>query len=55
MCSSDLLAVSLGVVVVMVVATAFGVVPLSLGVAAHEGSTVVVCLNSLRLLFGRNA
>jgi Cd2+/Zn2+-exporting ATPase len=49
------LAVSLGVVVVMVVATAFGAVPLSVGVAAHEGSTVVVCLNSLRLLFGRNA
>jgi cation transport ATPase len=23
------------------------------GVAAHEGSTVVVCLNSLRLLFAR--
>lgn len=49
------LAISLGVVVVMVVATAFGAVPLALGVAAHEGSTVVVCLNSLRLLFGRNA
>jgi Cd2+/Zn2+-exporting ATPase len=48
------LTVSLGVVVVMVVATAFGAVPLSVGVAAHEGSTVVVCLNSLRLLFGRN-
>ena len=25
--------------------------PLSLGVAAHEGSTVIVVLNSLRLLF----
>ncbi len=49
------LAISLGVVVVMVVATIFGVVPLAIGVAAHEGSTVVVCLNSLRLLFGRNA
>ncbi len=48
------LAISLGVVVVMVVATALGAVPLSLGVAAHEGSTLVVCLNSLRLLFGRN-
>lgn len=48
------LAVSLGVVVVMVVATAFGAVPLAVGVAAHEGSTLVVCLNSLRLLFGRN-
>ena len=47
------LAISLGVVIVMVLATAFGAVPLALGVAAHEGSTVVVCLNSLRLLFGR--
>jgi Cd2+/Zn2+-exporting ATPase len=49
------LAISLGVVIVMVVATAFGAVPLAIGVAAHEGSTLVVCLNSLRLLFGRNA
>jgi Cd2+/Zn2+-exporting ATPase len=49
------LAISLGVVVVMVIATAFGAVPLAVGVAAHEGSTLVVCLNSLRLLFGRNA
>ena len=48
------LTISLGVVVVMVVATAFGAVPLSIGVAAHEGSTLVVCLNSLRLLFGSN-
>jgi Cd2+/Zn2+-exporting ATPase len=48
------LTISLGVVIVMVVATAFGAVPLSIGVAAHEGSTLVVCLNSLRLLFGRN-
>jgi Cd2+/Zn2+-exporting ATPase len=48
------LAISLGVVVVMAVASGFGVVPLAVGVAAHEGSTVVVCLNSLRLLFGKN-
>ena len=48
------LTVSLGVVVVMVTATALGTVPLAIGVAAHEGSTLVVCLNSLRLLFGRN-
>ncbi len=46
------LAISLGVVVLMAIAAIFGVVPLALGVAAHEGSTVVVCLNSLRLLFG---
>jgi Cd2+/Zn2+-exporting ATPase len=48
------LAISLGVVVVMALASMLGVVPLAIGVAAHEGSTVVVCLNSLRLLFGRN-
>ncbi|HWL16313.1 MAG TPA: cation-translocating P-type ATPase [Opitutus sp.] len=49
------LTISLGVVIVMVIATAWGAVPLAIGVAAHEGSTLVVCLNSLRLLFGRNA
>jgi Cd2+/Zn2+-exporting ATPase len=48
------LAISLGVVIVMIVATAWGAIPLAIGVAAHEGSTLVVCLNSLRLLFGRN-
>lgn len=48
------LTISLGVVIVMVIATAVGAVPLAIGVAAHEGSTLVVCLNSLRLLFGRN-
>ena len=49
------LTISLGVVIFMVIATAFGAVPLAVGVAAHEGSTLLVCLNSLRLLFGRNA
>jgi Cd2+/Zn2+-exporting ATPase len=48
------LTISLGVVIIMVIATAFGAVPLSLGVAAHEGSTLVVCVNSLRLLFWKN-
>ncbi len=48
------LAISLGVVVLMAVAAVFGIVPRAVGVAAHEGSTVVVCLNSLRLLFGKN-
>jgi Cd2+/Zn2+-exporting ATPase len=48
------LAVALGVVVIMVFAAGFGIVPLTVGVFAHEGSTVVVCLNSLRLLLGRN-
>lgn len=44
-------AVALGTVVVMALAALTGKVPLSLGVLAHEGSTVLVCLNSLRLLF----
>ena len=46
------LVVALGTVVLMVGASLFGVVPLALGVAAHEGSTVLVVLNSLRLLLG---
>jgi Zn2+/Cd2+-exporting ATPase len=46
------LVISLGTVIIMAVAATFGAVPLTLGVFAHEGSTVVVCLNSLRLLFG---
>ncbi len=45
------LVVSLGTVIVMVVVSIVGAIPLSLGVFAHEGSTVVVCLNGLRLLF----
>jgi Cd2+/Zn2+-exporting ATPase len=49
------LVIALGVVAVMAVATIFGRVPLALGVAAHEGSTVLVCLNSLRLLFAKGA
>ena len=49
------LTISLGVVIIMVLATAFGIVPLAVGVAAHEGSTLIVCINSLRLLFGKNA
>ncbi len=48
------LTIALGVVIVMVVATAAGSLPLAVGVAAHEGSTLIVCANSLRLLFGRN-
>jgi Cd2+/Zn2+-exporting ATPase len=46
--------IALGTVVVLVASSLFGLVPLSLGVMGHEGSTVVVCLNSLRLLFGKN-
>jgi Zn2+/Cd2+-exporting ATPase len=47
--------IALGTVAVMVAATFVIPVPLALGVAAHEGSTVVVVLNSLRLLFMRRA
>jgi Cd2+/Zn2+-exporting ATPase len=47
------LVISLGTVVLMALAATWGIVPLTVGVAAHEGSTVVVCLNSLRLLLGR--
>jgi Cd2+/Zn2+-exporting ATPase len=47
------MAVALGTVGIMVLATFVFPVPLALGVAAHEGSTVVVVLNSLRLLFFR--
>ena len=46
------LAIALGTVLLMVAAAMLGWIPLSVGVFAHEGSTVVVCLNSLRLLFG---
>ena len=46
--------IALGTVVLMVGCSLFGAVPLALGVAAHEGSTVLVVLNSLRLLFSRS-
>ncbi len=49
------LAISLGSVIIMAFASLFGIVPLTLGVLTHEGSTVIVCLNSLRLLFVKEA
>lgn len=49
------LAISLGTIVVMIAVTLAGQVHLTHGVLAHEGSTVLVCLNSLRLLFAREA
>ena len=48
------LVISLGTVVLMVAGALGGIVPLTIGVFAHEGSTVLVCLNSLRLLVGRD-
>ena len=47
------IAISLGSVIIMAIASLFGIVPLTLGVLTHEGSTVVVCLNSLRILFAK--
>jgi Cd2+/Zn2+-exporting ATPase len=48
------LVLSLGTVAVLVVFALAGRVPLTLGVIGHEGSTVIVVMNSLRLLFGRS-
>jgi Cd2+/Zn2+-exporting ATPase len=45
------LLVSLGTVAVLVGFALFGKIPLTVGVVGHEGSTVIVVLNSLRLLF----
>jgi Cd2+/Zn2+-exporting ATPase len=42
--------ISLGAVAVLVGFALFGRIPLTVGVVGHEGSTVVVVLNSLRLL-----
>jgi Cd2+/Zn2+-exporting ATPase len=47
--------ISLGTVVVLVAFALLGKIPLTLGVVGHEGSTVVVVMNSLRLLFGKAA
>ncbi len=46
------LVISLGTVVVLVTFALLGRIPLTVGVVGHEGSTVVVVMNSLRLLFG---
>jgi Cd2+/Zn2+-exporting ATPase len=46
------LVVSLGTVVVLVIFALLGKIPLTVGVVGHEGSTVVVVMNSLRLLLG---
>ena len=47
--------ISLATVVVLVTFALMGRIPLTLGVVGHEGSTVIVVMNSLRLLFGRHA
>jgi Cd2+/Zn2+-exporting ATPase len=45
--------VSLGTVVVLVTLAMIGTIPLTIGVVGHEGSTALVVLNSLRLLFSK--
>jgi len=47
------LVISLGVIIILVLGALTSKLPLSLGVIGHEGSTVIVVLNSLRLLFHR--
>ncbi len=50
------LALALGVISIMSLTTLLAkALPLAIGVLAHEGSTVVVVLNSLRLLFSPKA
>ncbi|MFU8847138.1 MAG: heavy metal translocating P-type ATPase [Opitutales bacterium] len=44
------LSFALGVILVLATVALFGHMPLPLGVVGHEGSTVLVCLNGLRLL-----
>ncbi len=44
------LAIALGVIALLIVTSVLGLVQLSWAVAAHEGSTVLVALNALRLL-----
>ena len=44
------LAISLGVIAILVLSALGSAIPLTLGVIGHEGSTVIVVLNSLRLL-----
>jgi len=49
------LVISLGTVVVLVSLALMGAIPLTIGVVGHEGSTVIVVMNSLRLLLGGSA
>lgn len=47
------LMIALGVIAMLLIAAGFGIIPLSVAVAFHEGSTIVVVLNALRLLAWR--
>jgi Zn2+/Cd2+-exporting ATPase len=42
---------SIGVILVLMISNVFGIIQLPAGVVAHETSTILVILNSLRLLF----
>jgi Zn2+/Cd2+-exporting ATPase len=44
------LAIALGVIVLLIVTSVVGLVQLSAAVVLHEGSTILVVLNALRLL-----
>jgi Cd2+/Zn2+-exporting ATPase len=45
--------IALGVIALLVIASLVGIIPLSVAVVLHEGSTIVVVLNALRLLTWR--
>ncbi|MEO6750837.1 MAG: heavy metal translocating P-type ATPase [Opitutus sp.] len=47
------LLIALGVIAMLLIASGFGVISLSVAVVLHEGSTIVVVLNALRLLAWR--
>ena len=49
------LAISLGIVLLLGIAAMGAWIPLPIGVLGHEGSTVIVVLNSLRLLLFRSS
>jgi Cd2+/Zn2+-exporting ATPase len=49
------LVISMGTVAVLVVFALIGKIPLPVGVVGHEGSTVIVVMNSLRLLWDGTA
>lgn len=44
------LIIALGVIGLLLIASGFGIIPLSVAVVLHEGCTIVVVLNALRIL-----
>lgn len=44
------LAISLGVITLLIISSLFGITTLAIAIVFHEGSTIVVVLNALRLL-----